>query len=144
MFDVPAPLIAILGVLLSAFFLLYVHSKNAKRTAAAKYRAALLKAFSGLYPIPSNWPRDIDSHLREIFPELQVAVAEYRTFIPWYSRKKYDYAWFVYRLDKDGREIDKQLYFHYMGFRDADRPTSDPKQEFHCNVSRLMAFASET
>jgi len=42
--DIPAPFATILAALLGGLLLLYVHRKNARRTAAAKYRAALLES----------------------------------------------------------------------------------------------------
>ncbi|MGY3265522.1 hypothetical protein [Lysobacter sp. HA35] len=144
MIDIPAPVATLLGVLISGLLLLHVHRKNARRSAAAKYRAALLESFAGLYPVPSNWPRDIDSHLREIFPALQRAAAEFRPYMLWRARRSYDRAWSNYRLGPGGREIDKQLYHQYMGFTDPGQPASDPKATFKTNVARLLAFAGET
>ena len=142
--DIPTPFATLLAGLLSCLLLLYVHRKNARRTAAEKYRAALFEAFSGLYPIPSNWPSNIDGHLRQTFPLLQCAVAEFRPFVPWHSLRSYDAAWFNYRLGPEGREIDKQLYHQYMGFTSPDEPVVDPKVTFRNNVTALLAFAGET
>ncbi len=140
--DISPPVATLLAVLLSGFLLLYVNRKNARRTATAKYRAALLEAFTGLYPIPTNWPVNVDAHLRQIFPQLQRAVAEFRSYVPW--RRAYDRAWFVYRLGTDGREIDKQLYHQYMGFTSPGEPVINPKGTFYTNVNKLLGFASET
>jgi hypothetical protein len=143
MSDTPTPLVALLGVLISAFVALHLRRKNASSAAAGKFRAALLNALSGMYPIPANWPKNVDGHLRQIFPALQSAVEEFRPYVPWRSRRSYDRAWFVYRLGEDGREIDKQLYHQYMGFTSPDEPVVDPKVTFHANVKRLLAFAGE-
>jgi hypothetical protein len=144
MLDIPAPLATLLAALVGGLLLLHVHRKNARRAAAAKYRAALLEAFTGLYPVPANWPGDIDSHLRRAFPLLQRAVAEFRPYISWRARRSYDQAWFVYRLGPEGREIDKQLYHQYMGFTSPGEPVVDPKETFRANVAGLLAFAGET
>lgn len=141
---IPAPAATLLAALIGGWFLLYVHRKNARRTAAAKYRTALLEAFAGLYPIPTNWPPNIDSHLRQIFPQLQRAVAEFRPYVSWRTRRSFDAAWFVYRLGADGREIDNQLYHQYMGFTSPGEPVIDPKETFRCNVAKLLSFANET
>ena len=142
--NIPAPVATLLAALLGGFLLLYVHRKNARRTAAAKFRASLLGAVAGLYPVPSNWPGNIDSHLRHIFPVLQQAVTEFRPYVSWYSRRSYDRAWFVYRLGHDSREIDKQLYHQYMGFTSPGESVVDPKETFRANVTGLLAFAGET
>lgn len=110
----------------------------------AKYRASVLEALSGLYPIPTNWPSNVDAHLRKAFPTLQRAIAEFRPYVPWYSRRSYDNAWRVYRVGTDGREIDKQVYHQYMGFTSPGEPVIDPKETFRVNVSRLFRFANET
>jgi len=142
--DIPAPLATLLAALVGGLLLLHVHRKNARRAAAAKYRAALFESFAGLYPVPSDWPGNIDSHLRQLFPALQRTMAEFRPYVPRRSRKSYDRAWFVYRLGTDGREIDKQLYHQYMGFTDPGQPIVDPKETFRTNVAGLLAFAGET
>jgi len=141
--DIPPPAATLLAALIGGLLLLYVHRKNARRVAAAKYRAALLEAFAGLYPIATNWPDNIDSHLRQIFPSLQRAVAEFRPYVSWHARRSYDSAWFAYRLGSDGREIGKQLYHQYMGFTSPGEPAIDPKETFRANVVNLLRYAGE-
>ena len=142
--EIPAPLATLLVGFLSAFLLLYVRRRNASAAAAIKFRSALLDAFSGMYPVPATWPANIDSHLRQLFPALQRAVEEFRPYVPSYSKRSYDTAWFVYRLGADGRDIDKQLYHQYMSFTSPGRAVVDPKETFHVNVKKLFAFAGET
>lgn len=141
--EIPAPIATLLVGLLSTYVVLYIRRRNASAAAAAKFRAALLDSFSGMYPIPANWPSNVDFHLRKIFPAIQHAVTEFRSYVPWYSRRSYESAWFMYRLGPDGREIDKQLYHQYMGFTSPDEPAIDPKVAFHANVKRLLDFARE-
>ena len=142
--EIPAPLVTFLIGLVSAFIVLYVRRRDASSNAAVKFRSALLDAFSGMYPVPATWPANIDSHLRQLFPTVQRAVEEFRPYVPWYSKRSYDTAWFVYRLGHDGREIDKQLYHQYMGFTTPGEPAVNPKETFHANVNKLLAFAGET
>ena len=142
--NIPPSLATLLVGLVGGFLLLYVHRKNARRTASAKFRAEFLKVLSGLYPVATNWPSNIDSHLRQIFPALQLVLAEFRPYVPWYKRRAYDRAWFVYRLGRDGRDIDQQMYHQYMGFTSPGTPPIDPKQTFRANVKRLLDFADET
>lgn len=142
--NISPPTATILAALFAGLLLLYVNRKNARRTASAKYRAAILEAVAGLYPVSSNWPHNIDAHLRQIFPVLQRATAEFRPYVPWHTRHAYDRAWFVYRLGRSGREIDKQMYHQYMGFTSPDEPINDPKEAFRVNVARLLCFASDT
>jgi hypothetical protein len=141
--EISPPVATLLAALVGGLLLLYVHRLNAKRTASAKFRAALLQAFSGLYPIPSNWPENIDAHLRGIFPVLQAAVAEFRPFVFWFHRRSYDAAWLKYHCST-GRSVDakSQVYHDYYGFTSPEKPVSDAKDVFHANVSRLLQFAS--
>lgn len=113
--------------------------KNRVAAASTQFRAIVLRTLVGLYPSPVDWPDDIDAHLRHIFPDLQVAVAEFRPFVPWWQRRSFDDAWFRYR-SSTGRKIDIQVYHHYMSF--SDQP--EPKDTFYMNVSRLLSFAKKT
>jgi|SRR6185312_5691052 len=137
-------LVGILIALVGWLLLLYVHRKNARRSAAAKFRATVLEALSGLYPIATNWPKNVDTHLRQVFPTLQRAVAEFHPYVSKHARHAFESAWFVYRLGENGREIDKQVYHQYMGFTSPGEPVIDPKETFRANVSKLLGFASET
>jgi hypothetical protein len=136
--------LSILIFLLGTLVTLDIRRKNACDAAAAKFRLDLLNALTGLYPVPTDWPKDVDAHLRKIFPSLQRSVAEFRPYLPWYKRRAYDKAWFVYRLGVDGREIDKQIYHQYMEFSSPDKRFVDPKKQFHANVSKLFRFAGRT
>jgi len=138
----------VFGAIALASFVGYVAWRNnfkiRRAQASQSFRSVILCKLAGLYPIPTNWPTSIDSHLRQIFPELQRAVAEFRPYVPWHARRSFDAAWFVYRLGRDGREIDKQLYHQYMGFTSPGRPVIDPKETFRANVDKLLSFARET
>jgi hypothetical protein len=116
------------------------------RAASVKFRSTVLGTLSGLYPIPVHWPSDgnaVDHILRAAFPALQTAVTEFKDSLPRRHRRAFDQAWFIYRLGSDGREIDKQCYFQYMGFSSPDRVIPDSKVTFHDDVSRLLLFAKE-
>jgi hypothetical protein len=136
--QISAPLATLLMGLVAGGLLLYVHRLNSYRAASVKFREAVLKAFEGLYPLPSKWPDNIDAHLRNAFPPLQRSVAEFRSFVPWHRRRAFDAAWFRYRC-ATGREIDTQCYHHYIAF--SDQP--DPKQTCRENVNVLLSFAKQ-
>ncbi len=133
----------VFGAVLLAAFVGYVtwrnNLKNRRAGACDAFRAAVLGKIAGLYPAATNWPENIDDYLRRIFPDLQVAVARFRPFIPWYKRRAFDRAWLCYR-SAYLREIDVQCYHHYIGFD--DQP--DPKSTFRDNVDRLLSYAKET
>lgn len=127
--------------------------RNAFRNASIIFRSKVLTELEGLYPVPTKWPTEkmmIDRILKEKFPKLQIAVAEFREFLPRSQQSDFDKAWFIYRLGKDGREIDKQCYYDYMPFIstsivDGVQVTVDTtgthKETFKHNVDSLLSFA---
>jgi hypothetical protein len=129
---------------------------NAFRNATITFNTKILTELEGLYPIPSNWPDDkmmIDKILRNKFPKLQSAVAEFKKFLPWYRRKSFDRAWFIYRMGEDGREIDKQDYWQYIphsgtsvvnGNKVTNDTTKTYQENFKSNVDSLLKFAKIT
>ena len=136
----------IAGTLIMAFVVAYLASRNNRLNrlaiASTTFRNTILTELKGLYPIPTEWPKDIsmlDQRLRQAFPNLQTIVTNFRPFVPWYRRRAFDKAWFIYRLGKDGREIDEQLYHQYMSF--SDNPNY--KEHFKRNVDKLLSYAKQ-
>jgi hypothetical protein len=136
----------IAGALAMAFIVAYLAGLNNRLNrlaiASTTFRNTILTELKGLYPIPSDWPKDInmlDQRLRQVFPNLQIAVANFRPFVPWYWRWTFDRAWRIYRLGKDGREIDRQLYHQYISF--SDNPNY--KENFKHNVDKLLSYAKQ-
>jgi len=136
----------IAGFLIMAAVGAYLTEFNSRRSrlavAAEKFRNAIALELKGLYPIPSKWPKDsnmINYQLRQAFPNIQIAVTNFRPFIPWYWRWAFDRAWFIYRLSKNGREIDKEQYDQYVSY------SSNPnyKENFKHNVDKLLSFAKQ-
>ncbi len=130
--------------------------KSRRALACSVFRSAVHEALAGLYPIPSNWPKDstaIDPILRAVFPKLQIAVAAFRSYVPLCRRWAFNRAWFIYRLGKYGREIDQQYYLQYIpsfGVSDANGKhnthdnTLTYKDDFRRNVERLLKYADGT
>ena len=135
--------VVLIGAVLAHCLAIRRSKLTARRTAAAKFRGSILATLNGLYPLPVNWPDDIDHTLRRAFPTLQTAIAEFRPFVPWRRRWAYDRAWFHYRCST-GRHVDIQCHHHYMDFRSPDESPTDAKSTFHENVSALLAFAATT
>jgi hypothetical protein len=138
--DLPLSLVpigAVLVALLAHRLTISREKLAARRTASVKFRQTVLGLFSGWYPLPVNWPDDIDRSLRIAFPTLQAAVAEFRPYVPWWRRRAFDRAWFRYRCGT-GREIDLQNYHHYIAF------DSNPnaRVNFQKNVADLIAFSN--
>lgn len=99
-----------------------------------------------MYPIPSNWPVNdfqLNKVLTDIFPTLQIAVTEFRHYVPWYKVKSFDRAWYRYYnayADEPAYEnpgFKKQAYHHY--FDVGNYPNH--KETFKQNVSTLLKFA---
>ena len=131
-FAIVAALVGVLGAFSVQRFVAY-------RNAATKFRSTILAELRDVYPLPASWPKNIDAFLRAVFPSLQAAVAEFRPFLAPWRRRSFDRAWSAYR-NAYGREVDIQVYHHYMPFN--DQP--DPKATFHANVNRLLEFARKT
>jgi len=109
------------------------HLLSRRRDSSAKFRDSVLERLDGLYPLPVSWPDDIDAALRKIFPELQIAVAEFRPYIMCWRRHAFDRAWYRYYCDSDS-ECETENYHHYI---------NDPhaRARFKHNVERLLSFA---
>lgn len=131
--------------MLSSFFAAFLgyqfgklrDDRAAKKKGARDFFDAVLAALSGVYPLASQWPDDVDRYFRAVFPPLQLAVSRFRSFIAPKERAAFDRAWKLYRLGCEGREIDVQLYHQYMGF--GGNP--DPKAQLQATVTALLQFA---
>ena len=150
-------LIGLVGVLIVALVnhrLTFWREQEARRkNASQKFTNSILTTLSGLYPIPSDWPSNgtaIIDILKSKFPALQAAVAEFSPFVPWYKKWCFERAWRIYRLGKDGLEIDSQYYWQYIavigtGIINGKQITDDNrltyKSNFKKNVDRLLAYA---
>lgn len=114
--------------------------RHARRAAACiAFRAAILAKLGAIYPDSYKWPDDIRSFLRDAFPALQIAVSDFREFVPWWRRKAFDLAWQRYYGNTPDQN-EPHLYYQYMAFDD----NQDYKTIFHDNVKSLLSFAKET
>lgn len=131
------------GTVLLAFFGVWFAARTAHRgryaNACAVFRSAVIAELGSIYPNPAAWPENEDDFFRSHFTALQSAVENFRPFVSWWNRWRFDRAWFRYRC-ATGRKIDIQCYHHYMAF--SDNPNH--KAVFHRNVSRLLSFANKT
>jgi len=120
--------------------------------AAAAFTNKVLVELEGLYPIPTNWPKDIDRFLRDRFPKLQVAINEFKSYLTEDQQIAFETAWFIYRLGEDGREVDKQSYWQYMPFKGSSKfdgvevefdNTKTYQVKFKRNVDNLLEYAKQ-
>jgi hypothetical protein len=139
--DTASPLmIAVVTAFATAFTThLFSYSKE-RRKAAADFRATFLSSLREIYPQPARFPKgqDMDQYLRQVFPVLQSAVAQFRPYVPQRHQKAFDEAWFRYYCST-GREIDGQIYHDYI-FHNYE---SNPEDKFRCNVDTLLSFAND-
>ncbi len=148
---------AIAAAVSAACLAAYLAGRNGRSArqadACSTFRSKVLAELGAIYPTPGNWPTDIDTYLRAVFPSLQVAISEFRPFVPWWRRRAFDRAWNIYRRGKDGRLIDVQYYWQYIPHSGAGVESGKPfthdnrltyKKYFKENVDGLLRFASET
>jgi len=123
--------------------------------ASAKINSEMLNILSGLYPLPSNWPEDInalDAFFRSAFPKMQIAVEEFKRFLPWYKKICFNRAWSRFR-NAYGRDQDIQCYHHYMPFISTSIVNGKEiiednskmyKPNLKKNVDNLLKYARQT
>lgn len=145
-----------LGWLVNHWFSCSRERKVRRTNACVKFHNSVLTVLAGLYPIPSNWPDDkkaIINILKGRFQPLQAAVAEFSASLPWHKKFFFDRAWRIYRLGKDGREIDEQYYLQYVPHSVDDVEYSKHhkydnmntyKDNFKKNIDRLLRYAKAT
>lgn len=128
----------------------WLSSRSTRRAEAGQaFRATFNQELTGLYPMPSNWPKatGIEPRLRTVFPALQSAVATFRPFVPARDRAEFDEAWLNYHASTK-RAID-QDYTHYMSMTSTSLNSfggqtviaTNGKEQFKRNVDRLLSFA---
>ena len=117
---------------------------NAYYAASAKFRSAVIAELSSIYPTINNWPQNEEAFFKSAFPNLKVAVAEFRYFVPWYSRRVFDNTWLRYYCAYPEQNTN-QIYHHYTAFQDNGETASQAQEirnkTFHSNVSKLLSFA---
>ena len=151
-------LLGIAGALLTIlinFWLANTKERIARLAAAsAKFNSDVLIILSGLYPLPSNWPENINelnAILHTAFPKMQIAIEEFKRFLPWYKQIFFKRAWSRFR-NAYGREQDIQCYHHYMPFsgmsivdgkQEEHDNTKTYKDNFRHNVDKLLSYAKQ-
>ena len=128
---------------------------NRLKAASDKFRSTVLTTLSGLYPIPTEWPKDesianIINLFKSKFPALQAAVIEFSKTLPWYKRFFFMRAWRTYRLGKDGQDGQGQDYWQYIpsqaeGIKNGKIYKHDNRltyqSNFKLNIDRLLSYA---
>jgi hypothetical protein len=141
-----------LSIVLINYRLANTRDRIARLAAAStKFNSNILNILSGLYPLASNWPKninDLDAVLRSAFPKMQIAIEEFNPFLPWYKQIFFKRAWSRFR-NAYSREQDIQCYHHYMPFISTsivngkevtEDNTASYKENFKHNVDKLLSY----
>ena len=98
-------------------FTISVNRRNSFNIAAKELIDTFHRELKEIYPIPANWPDNIDHYLRDRFDNLSEAIGKFKRHLPKRKQKGFDEAWFRFYCCT-GREVDKncQCYHHYMQF----------------------------
>ena len=119
--------------------------------AATEFSDCFHSELREIYPIPANWPKDIDIYLRARFDSLSEAVGKFKRHLPKRKQRAIERDWFLFYCST-GRDIDKgcQVYHHYMPFSGMSvvngktthyDNTKTYKETFKHNVDRLLEYA---
>ena len=113
-----------IGIVVVLFGIIAAHRLSARRDkintfnkAATEFSDTFHRELIEIYPIPANWPEDIDSYLRGRFGNLSQAVGTFKKHLTLGKRRSFEIDWFRFYCATD-RDIDKdcQVYHHYMPF----------------------------
>lgn len=145
--EILAPLWKVVSPFINPIVNHFGKSKDRRVAAAAQFRERVLSELKGLYPQQVEWPAGtgIDHRLRQIFSELQAAVAAYRPYVSDKDKAAFDEAWLFYRTATK-REIDVQCYLHYLNITTTAVNSFGGQTvitTFKRNMDRLLSFARD-
>jgi len=106
--------------------------------AATTFRSNIINELAGLYPIPVNWPDDIDNRLSATFPKIQAAVEEFKPFVT--DSSAFNEAWLQYYTHCN--QVIPRVFSLANRLRGTES-TQDARDEFKHNVDNLLSFAKE-
>jgi hypothetical protein len=106
-----------------------------------------------VYPIPANWPDNIDQYLRARFDTLSEAVGKFKRHLSNRKQKRISEAWFSFYCCT-GREVDRncQCYHHYKPFSgvsiiDGKEVHFDNSKTYKANLKKtvdaILTFAKQ-
>ena len=76
------------GIVVVGIYELIRRKRHAE--AVDEFRSAVLSTLSGLYPKPTNWPRNIDTYLRARLPVMQEIIENFRPDVAQEDIKAYN------------------------------------------------------
>ncbi len=123
------------GMVIVGIYELIHRKRHAK--AVDEFRSAILSTLSGLYPEPTNWPKNIDTYLCARLTVMQEIIDDFKPEIPQEDIKAYNKDW--------------DNYCHFCRIEVTDEKCaaadidpnreSNPKRKFHTLVSNLLRYA---
>ncbi len=127
----PMLLLALIVIVIGIY---EVVDRRRQVSAADNFRSTILKALSGLYPEPVNWPKDIEAYLFARLPAMREAFEDFRRHVPQENLRDYNKDWDNYcRFFYTVASAD-----HRPGAEPASGKDQDPQKTFHTLVSNLL------
>lgn len=105
-----------------------------KRKARAEFRAGIINALPGIYPICIKDINYIDSSLRKAFPEMQRCVEIYKNQISSSEAEDVRKSWDNYRLSGNKNRKETMIFDKYMSFSGE----KDPEGNLRRAIDRLI------
>lgn len=97
MMHIPTSVLLLLGRLFP-FANIWINKRERRIKAAIALRETFQRELSGLYPIPTEWPKayGIEKRLEKAFPALQTGVTTYIPFLSKDEQVRFAAAWLAY------------------------------------------------
>src|ERR1019366_4857794 len=94
---IPAAVLMFLGKIIP-FTNIWINKRERRIKAAIAFRETFQRELTGLYPIPTEWPKapGIEKRLERIFPSLQTVVTAYEPFLTKSRQPRFANAWLVF------------------------------------------------
>jgi acyl carrier protein phosphodiesterase len=137
---------AVLAALIAGLILFQVQRYNAFKSASEKFRNTIYKELEGLYPTPVKWPdpeHKIIYILKDKFPQIEIAVAEFRLQLNRLNRKKFDEVWNDFHSDYFQYVPIKSESYSYGKLIEKSDTTTTYLSNFKDKVDALLKFAKQ-
>jgi len=137
---------SILAALIAALLLFQIHRHNAFRSASEKFRNIIYKELEGLYPTPVKWPdpeHKIIYILKDKFPQIEIAVAEFRIHLNHFKRKRFDEVWNAFHSDYYQYVPIKSESYSFGKLIEKSDTTTTYLSNFKDKVDALLKFAKD-
>lgn len=142
--SIPTGIFILLSALIAALVTIGVSRSNNYRSASTQFLNIITNELKEIYPTVHHWPESIDTYLKNKYPTIQSAVAQFEKSVPWYKGRGFKKAWEIYRVGTNPVSTSSEQEYHqYMGFT-IDDHYIDPCQRLKENIDRLLSYAKQT